>query len=526
MNDKKHIDRLFQEKLKDFEATPSNTVWKNINAELQAGKKDRKIIPFWLKLSGIAAGLLLLFTVGNAVFNGSDKSPDQDTIVNTDNDSNTNSNETNLTDKQDNIINLDNNNLKKEKLASEDSEITKSDKLQNSNSEADKLINKSTKTSANSVVTTSSASSAYKASNQVIKKTIINDALRAGQDNVVAKSTGNNKNDDNITNNTGKSEGTIVNKEAVDSAINKNNNSENAVVKTNTDEVNNKTINNSEETKEKGEFAKEEEKTSIEEALAENTLQDDVKDEKRKNNKIEDRWKVSPNIAPVYFNTLGTGSSIHEQFNQNSKTGNVNMSYGVRGSYALNNKLSLRAGVNKVTLGYSTDNVFVLNNVTATPTDDRLLLRNVALKDESQGISFISVEGFNFAQIPSVLSNQIIGSIDQKLGFIEVPLEMEYELSDKKLGLRVLGGFSALFLNENEIYSTLDGKTTLIGQATNINKTSFSANLGVGLDFKLSEKFKLNLEPTFKYQLNTFNNTSGNFKPYFIGIYSGLSFKF
>ena len=170
--------------------------------------------------------------------------------------------------------------------------------------------------------------------------------------------------------------------------------------------------------------------------------------------------------------------------------------------------------------------VSVLNNVTATPTDDRLLLRNVALKDESQGISFISVEGFNFAQIPSVLSNQIIGSIDQKLGFIEVPLEMEYELSDKKLGLRVLGGFSALFLNENEVYSSLNGATNLIGSATNINKTSFSANLGVGLDFKLSEKFKLNLEPTFKYQLNTFNNTSGNFKPYFIGIYSGLSLKF
>jgi hypothetical protein len=103
---------------------------------------------------------------------------------------------------------------------------------------------------------------------------------------------------------------------------------------------------------------------------------------------------------------------------------------------------------------------------------------------------------------------------------------LEYELSEQRLGLRVLGGFSALFLNENEVFSTLNGETTLIGEATNINKTSFSANLGVGLDFKLSEKFKLNLEPTFKYQLNTFSNTSGDFKPYFIGIYSGFSFKF
>jgi len=223
---------------------------------------------------------------------------------------------------------------------------------------------------------------------------------------------------------------------------------------------------------------------------------------------------------------LGTGSSIHEQFNKNAKTGDVNISYGVRGSYALNTKLSIRSGVSRVTLGYSTDDVFVLNNVTATPADDRFLLRNVALKEESKDISFISVEEFNFAQIPSVISNQIIGSIDQKLGFIEIPVELEYELSREKLGLRVLGGFSALFLNENEVYSSLNGETLLIGRATNINKTSFTANFGVGMDFRLSEKIKLNLEPTFKYQINTFNNTSGEFKPYFIGIYSGFSYKF
>ena len=35
------------------------------------------------------------------------------------------------------------------------------------------------------------------------------------------------------------------------------------------------------------------------------------------------------------------------------------------------------------------------------------------------------VEEFNFTQIPSVISNQIIGSIDQKLGFIEIPVELD-----------------------------------------------------------------------------------------------------
>jgi len=521
MNDKKHIDRLFQEKLKDFEAAPSNAVWENISAELQAEKKDRKVIPLWLKLSAIAALLLLLFTVGGNVFNTSDENPEQNTIVDT-NTNSTESNEINSDSKKNDVID-NNNNLEQDQLVSEDVDDNLNKESSTENSEDGKLTNNNSKTS--NAVVASSSNKTNKTTKQLNKKTTINDVLEATKSDAVVKNdnVGDQKNSVSTTNTN--TENTSINKEAVNSVINKNNNSENAVAKTVPNEQNNNST-VSEEIKEEGEIAKEKEKLSIDEALVENTIQDNANDEKKKKKTIEDRWKVSPSIAPVYFNTLGTGSSIHEQFNKNSKTGNVNMSYGVRGSYALTEKISVRAGVNKVTLGYSTDDVFVLNNVTATPTDQRFALKNVALKDGAQATHFVSVEEFNFAQIPSVISDQIIGSIDQKLGFIEIPLEVEYELSSQKLGLRVLGGFSALFLNENEVYSTLNEETTLIGSATNINKTSFSANLGVGLDFKLSEKFKLNLEPTFKYQLNTFNNTSGDFKPYFIGIYSGFSFKF
>jgi hypothetical protein len=76
------------------------------------------------------------------------------------------------------------------------------------------------------------------------------------------------------------------------------------------------------------------------------------------------------------------------------------------------------------------------------------------------------------------------------------------------------------------VYSTLSGDKSLLGEASNINSTSYSANFGLGLNYNVSEKIKINLEPTFKYQINTFRNTSGDFQPYFIGIYTGLSYKF
>ena len=81
-------------------------------------------------------------------------------------------------------------------------------------------------------------------------------------------------------------------------------------------------------------------------------------------------------------------------------------------------------------------------------------------------------------------------------------------------------------MNNNEIFSVLDGEKTLLGEATNVNKTSFSANFGVGMNYNITKKINLNIEPTFKYQLNTFDNTSGDVKPYFIGIYSGIKYKF
>ncbi|MBC7440100.1 MAG: hypothetical protein H7250_08975, partial [Flavobacterium sp.] len=66
MNDKKNIDRFFQEKFKDFESEPDDMVWKNIEAILKDKKNKRRIIPFWIQLSGIAAALLIgMFFINN-----------------------------------------------------------------------------------------------------------------------------------------------------------------------------------------------------------------------------------------------------------------------------------------------------------------------------------------------------------------------------------------------------------------------------------------------------------------------------
>jgi len=199
------------------------------------------------------------------------------------------------------------------------------------------------------------------------------------------------------------------------------------------------------------------------------------------------------------------------------------MSYGVSASYTLNKKLSVRSGINKVNIGYNTNNVIVFESIGLSSSSRAL--KNVDTNNSGENFSLISGESVsNLINEPFIKTSNT--SVNQSLGFIEIPLEIEYALINKKFGFNIIGGFSSFILSNNELFSEFNGNRTRIGEATNLNKVSYSANFGLGLNYKITKKLDLNLEPLFKYQINTFNNTSGNFKPYFIGVYTGIGLKF
>ena len=96
MSDKKHIDRIFQEKFKELDATPDKAVWDKIQKELNGEKKNRKVLPLWWKFAGVAAGIILLLTVGNLMFNNADSTNNIPAVVEFD-DSNDEKIETTIT---------------------------------------------------------------------------------------------------------------------------------------------------------------------------------------------------------------------------------------------------------------------------------------------------------------------------------------------------------------------------------------------------------------------------------------------
>ena len=118
------------------------------------------------------------------------------------------------------------------------------------------------------------------------------------------------------------------------------------------------------------------------------------------------------------------------------------------------------------------------------------------------------------------------GELNQQLGYVEVPLEVKYRLLDKKIGVSVLGGFSALFLTDNQVFIEDNGRSLDLGKDDNFNGFNQSANFGLGIDYQFSQKLGLSVEPTFKYQLNALRDDIADFRPYTIGVYTGLMYKF
>ncbi len=243
----------------------------------------------------------------------------------------------------------------------------------------------------------------------------------------------------------------------------------------------------------------------------------------------ENRWAVGPSIAPVYFNSFGDGSPISPNFVANSKSGTMNLSYGLTVAYEVTKKLSVRSGIHKVDFGYNTNDVAFSPNFSAVPAS---LIQTISYSENSKNVVVQSTADNRTPAVDPV-SNEVAapslrreGRMMQQFGYLEVPLEMQYNLVDRKLGLNVIGGVSSLFLVDNSISLDADGAVTEIGEATNMNDVSFSTNVGLGVYYKLNSALHVQVQPMFKYHMNTFSQTNGSFQPYSIGVYSGVQLRF
>lgn len=474
MSDKKNIDLLFQEKFKDFEAEPNQQVWLNIEAQLK--EKKRKIIPFWMQFSGIAAALILGFFAFNMAFNTNNKI--KKTIV---------LDPKNATENKDSIsIEKEEKNTpfyikNKQQLVITNPNTDKNHENENTtftspktNTQQKKNQNDSSlyKSKNNSPLKPTTSKTFLSTSNQAV---VEDDRLKNA--NSLANSVDKNKRETKSENNTDSKIATSDTKK------------QDAIIPETANEL-----------------------TEILKKKEEGKSPTEI------NNK--DKWQIVPNVAAVYLNPNSAGSSIDAQFDDNTKTADNSLSFGIGVNYAVSKKITLRTGLNKLALGYNTNDV-VYSTSLATNNLLNINYSSSAPIEVKNQDALSTLVGFEKS-----LQNTSTAAINQKMGYYEVPLELSYALLNKKFGVTIIGGISTLFLNQNKVSLVSNNINLKLGEANNLNPIHFSTNVGMGFKYQFIKSFQVNIEPMVKYQLNTYSNNSNSDKAVFIGLYTGIIYSF
>ncbi|NOU58931.1 outer membrane beta-barrel protein [Marinifilum caeruleilacunae] len=246
------------------------------------------------------------------------------------------------------------------------------------------------------------------------------------------------------------------------------------------------------------------------------------KDELRKN-----RWAIIGQITSAYSNEESAASA---------NSGIVSFGGGVKVNYALGEKLAFQTGFMYNRIGQdfgggSQNLVFSDANALEGSNKDEGAsygLEVLPSNSTAGNIRYKNLETRDASQAEYLLTSNFGSSEELMQSFetIEVPFLLRYSLSQKRLGVYVSGGFGANWIIDNGVYRT-SGSKQKIGEIDNLRTTNFSSLFGLGFEYNLSPKIQIGLEPSFKYYLNSINKSSEfNYKPYSIGIHTGIRYNF
>lgn len=252
----------------------------------------------------------------------------------------------------------------------------------------------------------------------------------------------------------------------------------------------------------------------------------DTKEDEKK----EDRKDSIPPVPFKKFSVFAYGGPSYFTFPDrtiatDSTTSGINTKsttrFGVLFGYRFSNKLSIRAGVSSYKLKQSASGIKLNYAMSGgSSTDPAQLIPT----PDFTWIDYQQPFGTNSGVIISTLGDnyQAIINIARELSYIEIPLEIGYNLFDKRFGVDVFGGGSMLLLNKNKVTAYNENGQMYLGEWNAAAKTSFAGTLGLGLHYKFTPSLQLNAEPVFNYYFNTYKDS----KPYSFTFRLGLQYNF
>ncbi|WP_297101482.1 hypothetical protein [uncultured Draconibacterium sp.] len=274
-------------------------------------------------------------------------------------------------------------------------------------------------------------------------------------------------------------------------------------------------------------------------------------------NQQEHGWIIGAQISPGYSSHSASHDDTYERnMTYNSDNGGSNVGGGISVQYKTSKRLRVESGIYYAKDGQKADNSFNLfssrndNDMLYAPAPGgsydgtELGFSNVVQTGSSGGgIAMNSTAGViemesaprgtnisaNLENTNNVSAQRLYsdGEFSQVFEFVEVPLYLRYSVLDKKVGVELLGGINAGFVIGNNAYLDNNSGVQNIGSTADISTLNFSGTLGVGVNYALGKHFSFALEPRLNYYLNSINsNPDVNYRPYRIGVYTGVYYEF
>ena len=252
----------------------------------------------------------------------------------------------------------------------------------------------------------------------------------------------------------------------------------------------------------------------------------------KSNKQPSQQWSIGAQFSPVYsFRTLGGQSfstpdeQVDQRYYNNSEDGIVAYAGGISLNYGFNDRLSLASGLYLSRIGQ------VNSDVVAYDNPDSPLLYELA---SSGGTVTINPQKFEKVMLrevdvikDSVPGDYLVnGSFVQNFDYLEVPFVLKYKMLKSRLSVNLSGGLSPGILVNNRSYFNVDGEKVQTGYTQNIKPVIYNSVMGLGIEYSITTKLSINLDPLFKYSLSPINSNSGiKYHPYSVSWFTGITYK-
>lgn len=256
------------------------------------------------------------------------------------------------------------------------------------------------------------------------------------------------------------------------------------------------------------------------------------------------RWAVGAQVSPEFAVPRSSHSQTYASNMLSGTSGSADLGGGISVELKKGKRWSIQSGVYYSGIGQSAKNRISTGDKTSLDVNSGSNYFNTPVNVDASSNRMTMNSQAGVIELSKVPSGMVLGtsledktlassvivsstSFIQNFDYIEIPLYLRYTLIDSRFDVVALGGFSSNLLVGNQIFAEGASGKSLVGKTQDMETLNYSGTLGLGFRYALSKHISLNIEPRVKYYLKSLNgNSSVTYKPYTIGVFTGLSYEF